>query len=127
LLNVLTDYAEKLLKKISTKGNIQDQVRNFIRHNLEDNDALDVKIVANKLNMSRHTLYRKLKKEGVSFQSLAEDVRQAEAKRHLEENSVSISEVAYLLGFSELSAFSRAFKRWTGESPAQYRTNAMSK
>jgi len=127
LLNVLTDYAEKLLKKISTKGNTQDQVRRFIKHNLEDNDALDVKLAAKKLNMSRHTLYRKLKKEGVSFQSLAEEVRQAEAKRHLKENNISISEVAYLLGFSELSAFSRAFKRWTGESPAQFRTNAISK
>jgi len=127
LLNVLTDYAENLLKKIATKGNTQDQVRKFIKHNLEDNDALDVKLAAKKLNMSRHTLYRKLKKEGVSFQSLAEEVRQAEAKRHLEENNVSISEVAYLLGFSELSAFSRAFKRWTGESPVQFRMNSVSK
>jgi len=127
LLNVLTDYAEKLLKKLSTKGSTQNQVRIFIKHNLEDNDALDVKLAAKKLNMSRHTLYRKLKKEGVSFQSLAEEVRQTEAKRYLEENNLSISEVAYLLGFSELSAFSRAFKRWTGESPAQFRTNAISK
>jgi AraC-like DNA-binding protein len=127
LLNVLTDYAEKLLKKITTKDNIKDQVRRFIKHNLQENDVLDVNLAAKKLNMSRHTLYRKLKKEGVSFQSLAEEVRQAEAKHYLQENNISISEVAYLLGFSELSAFSRAFKRWTGESPAQFRTNAISK
>lgn len=127
LLNILTDYAEKLLKKITVKNNIQAQVRRFIKANLEDNDALDVKLAAKKLNMSRHTLYRKLKKEGVSFQALAEEVRQKEAKRYLENNTISISEVAYLLGFSELSAFSRAFKRWTGESPAQFRATANSK
>ncbi len=123
LLNILTDYAEKLLQKLPTNNNTQEKVRAFIKNNLDDNDELDVKVVANKLNMSRHTLYRKLKKDNVSFQSLVEEVRQEEAKRHLKENSVSISEVAYLLGFSELSAFSRAFKRWTGESPAQFRTN----
>ena len=125
LLNVLNDYAEKLLKKLSVKNNTQAQVRKFIKDHLEDNDALDVKLAAKSLNMSRHTLYRKLKKEGVSFQSLAEDVRETEAKRYLEKNNVSISEVAYLLGFSELSAFSRAFKRWTGVSPAQFRANSI--
>ncbi|WP_156508573.1 AraC family transcriptional regulator, partial [Oleiphilus sp. HI0132] len=71
-----------------------------------------------------HTLYRKLKKEQVSFQSLVEEVRQREAERYLKENKVSISEVAFLLGFSELSAFSRAFKRWTGESPAKFRAKS---
>jgi len=83
-----------------------------------------LKLAAKKLNMSRHTLYRKLKKEGVSFQSLVEQVRREEAEVHLKDNKISISELAYLLGFSELSAFSRAFKRWTGESPAQYRDRA---
>ncbi|MFT5717343.1 MAG: AraC-like DNA-binding protein [Oleiphilaceae bacterium] len=105
LLNVLIDYAEKLLNKITTKDNIKDQVRRFIKHKLEDNDVLDVNLAAKKLNMSRHTLYRKLKKEGVSFQSLAEEVRQAKAKHYLQENNISIIEVAYLLRFSELSAF----------------------
>jgi len=127
LLNLFIDYAEKLLKKITTKDNIKDQVRRFIKHKLEDNDVLDVNLAAKKLNMSRHTLYRNLKKEGVSFQSLAEEVRQAKAKHYLQENNISISEVAYLLRFSELSAFSRAFKRWTGESPAQFRINTISK
>jgi len=121
LLNVLTSYAEKLLQKVQPRSDVKDKVRFFIKNHLADDVELDVQMAAKELHMSRHTLYRKLKKEDVSFQSLVEEVRQAEAKRLLEKNKVSISEVAFLLGFSEQSAFSRAFKRWTGESPAQYR------
>ena len=121
LLKVLTSSAEKLLRKISSGTDVRHKVRSFIRRNLSDTSELDVERAAKALHMSRHTLYRKLKKEDVSFQSLVEEVRQREAERHLKENSVSISEVAFLLGFSELSAFSRAFKRWTGESPGQFR------
>jgi len=125
LLNVLTSYAEKLLQKIQSKSDVKDKVRFLIRNHLADDIELDVQMAAKELNMSRHTLYRKLKKEEVSFQSLVEGVRQEEALRHLQENRVSVSEVAFLLGFSELSAFSRAFKRWTGESPAQYRSSRL--
>ena len=119
LLSVLTSYAEKLLRKlkVSSSSDIKTKVKRFIRKNLAENSHLDVECAAKALHMSRHTLYRKLKKEEVSFQSLVEEVRQKEAKRYLRENKVSISELAFLLGFSELSAFSRAFKRWTGESP----------
>lgn len=124
LLSVLTSYAEKLLNKVSPSSDIKTKVKSFIRKHLADDSELDVERAAKALHMSRHTLYRKLKKEDVSFQSLVENVRQKEAERYLLDNSVSISEVAFLLGFSELSAFSRAFKRWTGESPAKYRAKA---
>jgi AraC-like DNA-binding protein len=125
LLSVLTSYAEKLLNKVSSSSDIKSKVKSFIRNHLADDAELDVERAAKALHMSRHTLYRKLKKEDVSFQSLVEDVRQKEAERYLRENEVSVSEVAFLLGFSELSAFSRAFKRWTGESPAKYRAKAI--
>jgi AraC-like DNA-binding protein len=124
LLSVLTSYAEKLLRKVASSSDIKDKVRRFIRRHLAEDAELDVERAAKALNMSRHTLYRKLKKEQVSFQSLVEEVRQREAERYLKENKVSISEVAFLLGFSELSAFSRAFKRWTGESPAKFRAKS---
>lgn len=127
LLSVLTSYAEKLLHKlkVSSRSDIKSKVRSFIRKHLAENTELDVECAAKALHMSRHTLYRKLKKEEVSFQSLVEEVRQKEAQRYLMENKVSISEVAFLLGFSELSAFSRAFKRWTGESPAKFRSKSI--
>jgi AraC-like DNA-binding protein len=128
LLSVLTNYAEKLLKRVQSKKakskpEVKDKVSHYIRKHLADDVELDVNVVAAALNMSRHTLYRKLKKEDVSFQSLVEEERRKAAIRHLQDENISIGEVAFLLGFSELSAFSRAFKRWTGESPAQYRAN----
>jgi len=71
--------------------------------------------------MGRHTLYRKLKSEEQSFQELVEAVRKEKAIRYIKEKRDSLSEIAFLLGFSELSAFSRALKRWIGTSPAKYK------
>ena len=70
--------------------------------------------------MSRHTLYRKLKTEGVSFHELVDKVRKEKALELLKKKQHSLSEIAFLLGFSELSSFSRAFKKWTGSSPVNY-------
>ncbi len=116
----LVQHAETLLSKLSPRDDLEDALRNYIRSHLAQHH-LDVESAAEKLHMSRHTLYRKLKKSGLSFQALVDKVRQEQALDLLDRKEVYISEVAFLLGFSELSAFSRAFKRWTGQSPAQYR------
>ncbi|MDX1451688.1 MAG: AraC family transcriptional regulator [Oleiphilaceae bacterium] len=116
----LVHHAEGLLKKLKPKENTEDALRDYIRTHLAQ-DQLDVESAAENLHMSRHTLYRKLKKAGLSFQGLVEEVRQQQALSLLQRKEISVSEVAFLLGFSELSAFSRAFKRWTGSSPAQFR------
>ena len=71
--------------------------------------------------MSNRTLQRKLKEEGVSFSHILQESRIQLAKSYLRQPNRSVIEVCYLLGFSEPSAFSRAFKRWTGDSPASYR------
>ncbi len=72
---------------------------------------------ARALNMSRQTLYRRLKAEGTSFERVLDDLRRETALSYLESERLSVSETAYLVGFSDRSAFSRAFKRWTGRSP----------
>lgn len=77
--------------------------------------------IAAQLHMSRHTLYRKLKDENQTFLGLLDDVRREQALKYLGERNRPLVEVAELLGFSELSAFSRAFKRWMGKSPAEFR------
>ncbi|MEM9255432.1 MAG: AraC family transcriptional regulator [Pseudomonadota bacterium] len=77
--------------------------------------------VAESLHMSARTLQRKLKEEGTSYKSLLNDTRLELARRYLGERRRSVVETAYSLGFSEPSTFSRAFKRWTGVSPAEYR------
>ena len=70
--------------------------------------------------MSRPTLYRKLKSEGFSFHEIVDKVRKDKAELLLSKNQHTLSEIAFLLGFSELSSFSRAFKKWTGSSPAKF-------
>jgi AraC-like DNA-binding protein len=80
--------------------------------------------IAEALHMSNRTLQRKLREEGTSFLDLLRDTRLQLAQRYLQTPGRSVVETAYLLGFSEPSTFSRAFKRWTGQSPADYRATA---
>lgn len=80
--------------------------------------------IADALHMSNRTLQRKLREEGVSFLDLLQDTRLQLARKYLRGPGRSVVETAYLLGFSEPSTFSRAFKRWTGQAPAEYRAQA---
>jgi AraC-like DNA-binding protein len=77
--------------------------------------------IAEALNVSNRTLQRKLKEEGTSFMDLLQDTRLQLARKYLKHPGRSVVETAYLLGFSEPSTFSRAFKRWTGSAPNEYR------
>jgi AraC-like DNA-binding protein len=78
-----------------------------------------MEIVARQLGCSRQTLYRRLKAEGLTFEQLLDGVRRRVSLQLLGEGR-PIKEIAYRVGFSEPSAFSRAFKRWTGSSPGKF-------
>ena len=77
--------------------------------------------VAEALNLSLRTLQRKLHEEDTSFKQLLDETRRELADQYIRNPMVSIGEITYLLGFSEPSNFSRAFKRWNGTAPAEYR------
>ena len=62
-------------------------------------------------------MQRKLKAQGMSFRKLLDDTRRQLAEQYLKDSTLSVSEIAYLLGFAEVSSFSRAFRRWTGHAP----------
>ena len=79
------------------------------------------KQIAQALHVSNRTLQRKLKDEGTSFVDLLQDTRLQLAQKYLAQPGRSVVEITYMLGFSEPSTFSRAFKRWTGQAPADYR------
>ena len=79
---------------------------------------ISMKTIALQMGMSRQTLYRQLKQEGTSFDELLDRLRHRLAIDYLEGEKVSVNETAYLVGFSDPSAFSRAFKRWTGQRPS---------
>jgi AraC-like DNA-binding protein len=77
--------------------------------------------VARSLGQSPRSLRRHLASEGTSFQQLVEQIRSELARQHLEDAGLTVSEIAFLVGFSELSPFLRAFRRWTGVTPGEYR------
>jgi len=96
--------------------------REIIRLALDDSPSIET--VAASMSISARTLRRRLKEEGVSFQEVKNLAREQRAQYYLTSTKMPLSEVAYELGFSELSAFSRAFRGWTGESPQIYRDNS---
>lgn len=77
--------------------------------------------VARNLGISRQTLYRRLREEGATFEQLLEAKRRQLAIKFLRFDRLSVKAAAYRLGFFEPAAFSRAFKRWTGISPSEFR------
>ena len=83
--------------------------------------------VAAALNMSVRTLHNRLADAGTTYQHLLDTTRQNLAEQYMKQVNVSVSEVAYLLGFSDCSNFSRAFHRWTGQSPSDYRDSVREK
>lgn len=101
-----------------------DTVARRLRRSLEQclpNGEPSAESLAHGLHLSLRSLQRHLSDEGSSYEQVLADTRRDLALNHLREADCSISEVAYLLGFSDSSSFSRAFKRWTGQSPSQYR------
>tara|TARA_R110001592_G_scaffold1911_1_gene11855 strand:+ start:31491 stop:32519 length:1029 start_codon:yes stop_codon:yes gene_type:complete len=119
LFHFLTNHLELLLSKIKKNESLSQQVTRLIEKSLSSGN-FDAENIACSLHMSRHTLYRKLKTEGVSFHELVDKVRKNKALELIKKNQHALSEIAFLLGFAELSSFSRAFKKWTGSSPVNF-------
>jgi AraC-like DNA-binding protein len=99
-------------------GTIADRARAAIAEGL--GKELSPASVAKRLGFSLRSLQRTLAEEGTSYEALLREIREAMAKTLLKERRHSISEIAFLLGYENLGAFARAFKRWTGVSPSDY-------
>lgn len=100
------------------------RVRDGIDAELRGGDpALDA--VARRLAMSPRTLQRRLRDHGLQFNDVLDDRRYHAAKTYLAPGDIAASEVAYLLGFADPSSFNRAFKRWSGQTPTEYRRRAI--
>jgi len=98
----------------------QRQVRACLEAQLPNGEP-SAERIAQALHLSLRSLQRHLAEEGASYEQLLGDTRQALALQHMRDPRCSLSEIAYLLGFADTSSFSRAFKRWTGQAPSQYR------
>ena len=123
LYPVLQQHAEALLKekmRVNAEADIVTQVRTRIANNLS-HDRARLATVAQELNQSTRTMQRKLSEAGTSFQQVLDQTRKALAQTYLRQRDLSLSDIAFLLGFQDQSAFSHAFKEWTRESPGNYR------
>jgi len=123
LLRVLTQHADNLLTGIQFDANLAGKVRLLILENLGSGTTNAAKI-AKALNISLSTLKRRLLQDGCSYRELRDGVVEEVAKIALRESDVPVSEVAVRVGYSELSAFDRAFARITGMTPMEYRAQA---
>lgn len=116
------EFADALLGKRQHKEALNARVRSLIRQRLIDQgDAIRREEVADILGMSLRTLQRKLGESGTHFQQIFDQTRKTLCLQLVEKESLSFGEIAFQLGFSNLSAFQKAFKRWFSMAPGAYR------
>lgn len=125
LSRIVTAHAEQLLaaRAAAAPETTAAQVKRHVAEAMA-HGPLPLRQVAARLNVSERSLQRRLKEEGTRYALLVDEVRRDLAWRYVAERRLALGEVAYLLGFAEPSAFHRAFKRWTGSTPAAARRAA---
>jgi AraC-like DNA-binding protein len=120
LLAALESFADKLLMKRHAGGSWSDRVLRSISKALKGNRPT-VEDVARDLAIGGRTLQNRLREEGVTFAALLDRARKELALSLMENQMMPLYDAAFLLGFSEQSAFNHAFRRWTGSTPGEYR------
>lgn len=120
LASLMRRYADDRLEELPASDDLRGEIRQLALQCLPAAE-LKAEKVARVLGMSARTLQRRLRDRGTTFQRVVDELRMEMAKAHLADSSLAISEIAYLLGFSEPSAFHRAFRRWTGQSVSAWR------
>jgi AraC-like DNA-binding protein len=123
LNDLLLRYAEEALAhqvpaRESFRGDIEKVLAQLLPHG-----RANAPEVARNLGMSARTLSRKLREQNVTYAGILDGLRAALARRYLTEKELPVSQIAWLLGYHELSSFTHAFKRWTGSTPRQFRSS----
>lgn len=116
-------HLEQALTARTNDADLERQVRAAVANVLSEG-VPTLSLIAAKLNMGSRTLQRRLAEQGHSFQSVVDKARKDLAQRLLRETDYSLAEVSFLTGFAEQSGFTRAFKRWAGQTPRSYRLGA---
>lgn len=115
----------RLSERRDIRASVVDQVRVAVRSKLADGFPM-LDDIACDLRLSSHVIQRELHRDGTTYKDLVEGTRRDLALSYIRQRQISLSEIALLLGYSELSAFSRAVKRWTGDSPRALRKRSES-
>lgn len=116
----LTEQADRYLKSLYEQDNIATQLKRMLAELLEFGEA-NADAACRALRLSRRTLQRRLKAEKTSFQKVLHEVRAELAISYLRDKRLKAVEVAILLGYSDISAFTTAFKSWYNMPPVEYR------
>ncbi|MEH6565469.1 MAG: helix-turn-helix domain-containing protein [Halopseudomonas sp.] len=119
LLPKLTEILQQMLSTLPSSA-LSEQVKRRI-HLLLGSGEITAERVAGPMNISQRHLRRKLSQEGTSYEQLADEVRREAALRMIADGQLSLTSIAYELGFLDPSSFTRAFRRWTDMSPTAYR------
>ena len=118
--SLLERQAEEMLAGSHRHGDFAGRVQEVIKEGLPGGEAR-VDVVCRRLGVSPRTLQRRLREEGTTFLGLLEETQRTLAEFYLRKPDVAVCEVSYLTGFSQPSAFHRAFRRWTGRTPREFR------
>jgi AraC-like DNA-binding protein len=120
LFKILGHYLDDVLSRAPREDGLSASIRKTIAELMKDGNPKLTR-VAKGLALSPRTLQRRLKEGGLEFKALVDDTRRRLAVEYLKDSENTQTEIAFLLGYSEVSAFSRAFKRWTGTTPLDHR------
>ena len=117
---MLDAYADRLLGEIQQGHSVLDRARLELARQLPEAGA-DLGLIAARLALSPRTLQRRLREAGLSFNQLVDETRQQLVLHYLRDPALELAEIAFLVGFSEPGSLARAFRRWSGQSPGEYR------
>lgn len=121
---MLDAYAERQLGEIRLGQSLLERARLELSRQLPQTGA-DLQQIAARLALSPRTLQRRLREAGLSFNQLVDETRQQLVLHYLRDPALELAEIAFLVGFSEPASLARAFRRWTGQSPGDYRRHLM--
>jgi AraC-like DNA-binding protein len=122
LLAAIAPQLEAELTKQMAEKNLREQVKAILKRLLAGQRP-GIQDVARELRMSARTLQRRLTEDGATFQQLTEAARRELARHYLLHSSLELNETAYLLGYEDANSFFRAFHKWEGTSPGQWKSN----
>jgi AraC-like DNA-binding protein len=117
---MLDAYADRLLAELNQGHGVLDRARLELARQLPEQGP-DLEAIAAALALTPRTLQRRLREGGLSFSQLVDETRQQLALHYLRDPALELAEIAFLVGFSEAGSLARAFRRWTGTSPGEYR------
>lgn len=110
---------QEIVKTLTLEENLASKIKAILlKYNLHQ---ISMEEIASELCMTSRTMRRHLQRQEITYQELLDEVREQKAKAFLLDNSISMTEISFLLGFHDTSNFSKAFKRWTGVTPSEYR------